>query len=96
LRVVPALVAAGAQVVVHDPIALDNARASLGDVQIKYEADLARSLAGADAVLLVTAWPDYAEVPKLLEGRDLPVIDGRRMLPSDSLPGYDGVGYPTR
>ena len=96
LRVVPALVAAGAQVVLHDPIALDNARAMLGDEHIEYESDLPRSLAGADAVLLVTAWPEYAEVPKLLEGRDLPVIDGRRMLASDSLPGYDGVGYPAR
>jgi UDPglucose 6-dehydrogenase len=96
LRVVPDLVAAGAQVVLHDPIALDNARAMLGDAQVEYEADLARALAGADAVMLVTSWPAYAEVPKLLDGRDLPVIDGRRMLAGDLLPGYDGVGYPMR
>ena len=94
LAVVPALVAAGAEVVVHDPIATDNARAVLGDVDIDYTCDLPVALDAADAVVLVTAWPDYLEVPKLLQDRDVPVMDGRRILAPASITRYDGVGYP--
>ena len=95
LTAIPALVDAGADVVVHDPIALDNARAALGDRSIEYQARLATALDGADAVVIVTAWPEYTDVPKLLGGRDIPVVDGRRMLASDSVARYDGVGYPS-
>ena len=96
LKVVPALTAAGAHVVLHDPIALANARATLGDDHVDYQVDLGMALDGADAVLLVTAWPAYAEVPTLLADRDVPVVDGRRMLESGAVIRYDGIGYPTR
>jgi UDPglucose 6-dehydrogenase len=94
LTVVPALVTAGARVVVHDPIALEQARGVLGEDGIDYVADLSQALDGVDAVVLVTSWPEYSEVPKLLGTRDIPVIDGRRMLATDSVTSYDGVGYP--
>jgi UDPglucose 6-dehydrogenase len=96
LRTVPELRAAGANITVHDPIALDNLRDALGDDQVCLEPDLQRALAGADAVVLVTAWPDYAALPELLAGRRVPVIDGRRMLTADEIEVYDGIGYPWR
>lgn len=96
LMLVPALVDAGADVVLHDPAALDNARQVLGERGVTYSDDLARALEGADAVLVVTAWSLYRDVPSLLNGRDVPVIDGRRILDPQTVTRYDGVGYPTR
>jgi UDPglucose 6-dehydrogenase len=95
LTIVPALVDAGADVVVHDPIALDNAREALGLAAVTYVDDLDRALEGAAAVLLVTAWPEYRQVPQLLDGSTL-VIDGRRLLEPSSVARYDGIGYPDR
>jgi UDPglucose 6-dehydrogenase len=95
LTIVPELVALGAEVVVHDPIALANARAALGDERISYEDDLGLALEAVDAALLVTAWPEYAGLPDLLNGRELTIIDGRRVLDPTSVHAYDGIGYPS-
>jgi hypothetical protein len=46
---------------------------AVGFDHIEYEADLTHT--PDVAVLLVTAWPKYAEVPGLLERRDLPVVE---------------------
>jgi UDPglucose 6-dehydrogenase len=94
LKVVPALRDAGAEVVVHDPIALDNFRAAVGVDGIDYTDDLAAAVADVDAAVLITAWPHYAALPGLLDGRDTLVVDGRRMLAPDELARYDGIGFP--
>lgn len=94
LRAVPQLRAAGASVTVHDPIALGNLRTALADEEVCYEQDLELALEGADAVVLVTAWPVYSGLPSLLSGRRVPVIDGRRMLPVNGLEVYEGIGFP--
>jgi UDPglucose 6-dehydrogenase len=96
LEVVRQLRAAGATVVVHDPIALRNFTAALADGSVLATEDLREALTDADAVVLLTAWPAYDEVPALLDGRDTLVVDGRRMLSSASVARYDGVGYPDR
>jgi UDPglucose 6-dehydrogenase len=94
LRIVPELVDAGAQVVLHDPVALDNARAVLGSEGIDHEPRLDRAVDGVDAILLVTAWPEYLQLPTVLDGRAVPVVDGRRMLDPTSVRNYDGVAWP--
>ncbi|GGI05374.1 UDP-glucose dehydrogenase family protein [Egicoccus halophilus] len=94
LTIVPELVARGAEVVVHDPIATGPAQAVLGTDGVAYTTELATALDGADAVLLVTSWPEYRDVPELLAARDVPVVDGRRVLPPDAVGRYDGIGYP--
>jgi UDPglucose 6-dehydrogenase len=93
--VVAALRAAGAEVVVHDPIALDNFRAARPADGVAYTDDIGVALDGADTVVLTTAWPEYASLPELLRGRDVLVVDGRRMFDPDDLPRYDGIGYPS-
>jgi UDPglucose 6-dehydrogenase/GDP-mannose 6-dehydrogenase len=95
LRVVPALLAAGAHVQVHDPVALSNLRATLAaDLPVTYEPDLHLALAAADAVVIVTAWEDYRRLPELLDGRDVVVADGRRIIPPDAVARYVGIGHP--
>ena len=94
LKVVPALRDAGAEVVVHDPIALDNFRAAIGSDGIDYTDDLAAAVADVDAAVLITSWPQYAALPGLLAGRDTLVVDGRRMIAADEVARYDGIGFP--
>jgi UDPglucose 6-dehydrogenase len=96
LKVVPALVSAGAQVVVHDPIALPNFEQVITDDRVICTSDLEAAVADIDAAVLITSWPEYAALPKLLAGRDVLVVDGRRMLAPGDLPRYDGVGFPGR
>ena len=94
LRVLPMLVERGATVVAHDPVAIEPTRRFLGDLPVTYEPDLASAVAGADAVVIITRWTDYEGVPALIAGREpaVPVIDGRRMLPPDSVERYSGIG----
>src|SRR5690606_3855627 len=99
LPIVADLVRAGAQVVVHDPIALDTGRKGLAEhgvdtAGLRFEADLAAAIEGTDAVMLVTSWPEYREVPALMKrlGSTAPVIDGRRLLDRTAVPHYSGIG----
>jgi UDPglucose 6-dehydrogenase len=75
------LLAAGAQVVATDPVAIAAARASLGD-RIGYETSHYRCAEGADALVLVTEWHEYRR-PNLqrLRGmmRSPTVFDGRNV-----------------
>jgi UDPglucose 6-dehydrogenase/GDP-mannose 6-dehydrogenase len=51
------------------------------------------ALESADAVVLVTSWPEFARVPAMLAGRDIPVADGRRMWAPEDLRDYRALGY---
>lgn len=76
--VIDALRSGGADVVAYDPVAVVDsvARAST----------LEAALAGADAVVLVTSWPEFAAVPAILAERRVKVADGRRFWPPDAFP----------
>lgn len=99
LPIIAALVEAGATVTAHDPIAIETGRRGLADfgvdpARIHFEPSLAAALKDSDAVMLVTSWPEYRQVPTLLqdEGSAAPLIDGRRFLARDSVPAYSGIG----
>jgi UDPglucose 6-dehydrogenase len=78
----------GANVRVFDPVALDNAEELLG------------ALDGADAAVLVTEWPEFAELDWAGEVRERmarPVlVDGRNFLDREALTAagfaYEGIG----
>lgn len=95
LAIVPLLTDAGFDVVVHDPIALDNARDLLGDGP-EYQTDLDLALAGAGAVVVVTRWAQYTDLAKRVAEMDPQplVADGRRMFAPGDFERYMGVGYP--
>jgi len=81
LVIVEALLAAGAEVAVHDPEALSRARELFGE-RISYHRVNYDALAGADALLIVTEWnefrrPDFSRMRALMK---TPVIfDGRNL-----------------
>ena len=91
----PLLTSAGFDVVLHDPIALDNARELLGEAP-EYQPDLDQALDGADAVVVVTRWAQYTELPKRVAAMETQplVADGRRMFAPADFDRYVGVGYP--
>jgi UDPglucose 6-dehydrogenase len=95
------LQAAGARVRVYDPVAEDEARKLIRGVQ--FSATAADAVAGADAVVLVTEWPefgelDFAEVAATMRG-DL-LVDGRNFLDPAAVRDaglvYEGIGRAPR
>ena len=92
-----ALLEGGAEVAVHDPIAMDTFRRLVTDV-VSFCDDPMDALNDADALILVTAWPQYAQV----DWRDVAarmrgnfIMDGRNLWSSQPLPNdlhYVGIG----
>jgi UDPglucose 6-dehydrogenase len=87
----------GATVTAHDPVAEPRARELLRDV--KFAASVEEALEGADAVILVTEWPQFAELDwAALAGRMATplIVDGRNFLDPDALRAagftYEGIG----
>jgi len=91
------LQADGAAVSAYDPVAVEEARKLMGGVEF---ADSALdALAGADAVVLVTEWPefselDWGEVAERMTGNV--VVDGRNFLDRERVEAaglvYTGIG----
>ena len=81
------LLAAGAEIAVHDPEAMDEARAVFGD-NVTYHRTNYEALAGADALLIVTEWnefrrPDFARMKQTLAQ---PVVfDGRNIYEAEQM-----------
>ncbi len=87
----------GATVRGYDPVAEQRARELLPTVELSRSAE--EALEGADAAVLVTEWPEFAELDwKALAGRMAqPVlIDGRNFLDPAAMRGagftYEGIG----
>jgi UDPglucose 6-dehydrogenase len=88
----------GAHVRVYDPVALDNAEELLGGARVCDSA--LDAVDGADAVVLVTEWPEFAELDwagAVRERMARPiVIDGRNFLDREALRAagftYEGIG----
>jgi len=94
IPVARALAQAGARLAAFDPIAEDEARKAMADVEIEYAGSLEAAIEGADALALMTRWDEFERLPALLAGRDSQplVVDGRRMLAKDSVARYRGIG----
>jgi UDPglucose 6-dehydrogenase len=91
------LQAAGARVRAYDPVAEDEARKLLGGVDFKRSA--AEVIEGADAIVLVTEWKEFAEldfgeVASAMRGTL--VVDGRNFFDPEAVSRagliYEGIG----
>ena len=84
LAVARAIDSQGASVRVHDPQAIENARARLP--HLSYVTDVEKACEGADLVLHLTEWDEYSELdPVALRGivRNPRIFDARNVLPLD-------------
>jgi UDPglucose 6-dehydrogenase len=94
------LQADGAKVRAYDPVAEEAARSLL--VGIEFASDALEALAGVDACVVVTEWPeftelDWTEAAEAMEGRL--VVDGRNCLDPTKVTAagllYEGIGRGT-
>ncbi|MFQ5889764.1 MAG: UDP-glucose dehydrogenase family protein [Gemmatimonadota bacterium] len=82
LVVVESLLGAGAEVTVHDPVAMEAARTRHFGDRVSYAQDEYEACGGADALILVTEWlqyrrPDWDRLARALRSRI--VFDGRNL-----------------
>ena len=88
---------AGAHVVGHDPVAIEEAREILPGAD--YSADLYESIRGSDLVMILTAWPEYQALDpgKIKDvANNARILDGQNLLDADVIQGagieYRGIG----
>jgi UDPglucose 6-dehydrogenase/GDP-mannose 6-dehydrogenase len=93
IPIVRRLLAEGAVVAAYDPAAGEEARRIFGG-SLRVCDTLEEALRGASAIVLVTRWKEFLNVPELLSRMDpVPVlVDGRRMLPKSAVARYEGIG----
>ena len=83
-----ALTGRGYEVAIHDPLAVDAARAVLGRT-VHAALDPTAAIEFADLAIVMTAWSDYAELPADVftrNGKSVPVIDCWGVLKADKFP----------
>jgi UDPglucose 6-dehydrogenase len=94
------LQAAGAHVRAYDPVAEEEARKLITGAVFSESAE--EAVAGADAVVLVTEWPEFGELDLAAMAasmRGTLVVDGRNFLDPDRVREvgltYEGIGRPS-
>jgi UDPglucose 6-dehydrogenase len=97
------LLAEGADVRAYDPVAEAESRKLMPELD--YASSAVEAVGDADAVVLVTEWPellalDWAQVARRMRGRGGVVIDGRNALDPEAILAagltYEGVGRPAQ
>ncbi len=81
IELIEGILAAGGQVVAHDPKATDTARQVFGD-RVQYARDPYEAVAGADALAIVTEWLVYRnpDLDRVKRGLRTPlIVDGRNL-----------------
>jgi UDPglucose 6-dehydrogenase len=86
------LLAQGSVLTAYDPVATAEARALFPSSLVHYCDTLDIALDGVDAVVLVTPWSEFQDVPERLKDRRVVFVDGRRAFDKQSLAGYEGIG----
>lgn len=97
LRVIAQLLDSGADVVAYDPVAMPGARRLLDALPggVTFAADRWRALDDADALVVVTEWPEFRELDtaQLRSRMRRPiVVDGRNLYDAQRL-AADGIDY---
>jgi UDPglucose 6-dehydrogenase len=100
LHIAEALINRGAKVRVHDPVAMERARREYSSLELSYCDQILALARGADALVLVTEWPEYSELPwkEIQTAMRTPILlDGRNFLDRGTLNElglrYLGLGW---
>ena len=101
ILLVQALIQEGSQVIAHDPAAMSRAKEVLPP-SVEYAATPYDAALGADALLILTEWEEYAQLdlPRLARELKYPIIvDGRNLYEGRAMTQhgftYYSVGRPT-
>jgi len=97
IPIINALHDAGAAITAYDPIAAEEAQKLFVNIPMHYADNVEESVKGADAVVLVTRWAEFDDLPDIINAMDVAplLIDGRRMIAKDAVPRYEGIGLST-
>jgi UDPglucose 6-dehydrogenase/GDP-mannose 6-dehydrogenase len=96
IKIVNELIDSGSSLRAFDPVARSEAEKLFDAESIVYGDAVDEVIADADALLILTRWELFKDLPAMLGALDKQplVIDARRMLDSDATERYDGIGYP--
>lgn len=86
------LLDAGASVKAFDPVTKHEAQKAFPEPKATYCDSLEAALADIDAVIVVTPWKEFRDVPTMLKGRQVVFVDGRRAFDKQSVAKYEGIG----
>ena len=89
----------GAVVTAFDPVAAEQAARTFGTSAPRLAASLEEAVRDADAILLVTCWPEFRDLPRLVAargGQPPLLVDGRRVIDPHAVPRYRGIGLRER
>lgn len=94
IPIIQKLVTAGAELTAYDPVAQEEAKKIFGTDVITYQSSLTETVENAEAILILTRWDEFVELPEVLSKiqSEPVVIDGRRILPYNSVQKYEGIG----
>lgn len=94
IPIITELLARKARVTAFDPVARLEAEKVFGNGALDFTESLHEAVENAQAVLLLTRWPQFDLLPEIFARRSKqPVlIDGRRMLHKHSVERYEGIG----
>jgi UDPglucose 6-dehydrogenase len=100
ISIIHALLAEGAEIKAYDPAAMERARKALGP-KIAYAKDAYDAASGADGLLILTEWQEFAELDlnMIREKLNYPIIiDGRNIFSLDQMRQagliYHSMGRP--
>ena len=94
IPIIQALLDENADVVGFDPVAEAEMKHLYPAGKIRYADSLVEAIDGVDAILLVTRWKEFEDLPELLSTMTKAplLVDGRRMLDKQSVEHYEGIG----
>jgi UDPglucose 6-dehydrogenase len=94
ISIIKELLTQQALVKVFDPAAQNEARRIFSNGSVNFAENLAEAVSEAQAILLLTRWPEFEALPDLISTLKEPpiLIDARRMLNKHSVARYEGIG----
>ena len=94
IPVINELIDRGVSVGVYDPVAGETALRVLGEGDVDHHKDLSSVVAGVDAVVVLTPWPEFDSLPSVIAALPVQplVVDGRRAFRKDDFARYAGIG----
>ncbi len=94
IPIVNQLAANKANIRAYDPVAEEEAKKVFNGTDITYCRSVPETLVDADAVLLLTRWDEFQNLPEELARleKEPVLIDGRRMIARDAVSRYEGIG----
>ena len=94
IPVIQKLLDSGVQICAFDPVAKEEAVKVFGPKAIKYSSSLKDALSRAQALVVMTHWDEFDQLPELIASLDPQplVVDGRRMLDKKKFTLYEGIG----